>query len=197
MASRGFGSKMSAWAPITNPDGSENSHGYFYPWPDGWTSLPVQLEGLDGAVSFEDPDSPTGIQWHIIKGSPAWVRWLSVYQGGAPVREPIARGGRVSVTPGIVTGSGPTVATEQRAADASGEGEPVPDYANDPDLGVVPIGVPTDQSTFAKVWNAPARYLAKLLPPGSVPEGIALGLTVTPWILWGLVAWWAWRKFRR
>lgn len=196
---------MSAWTPITNPaipnpDGSENSHGYFYPWPQGWPVLPVQLEGLDGAVPFEAHDSPTGMLWFIIKGSPAWRRWLELYgftQPTSPPRSPIVRGGTFSVNSGIVTGEGPTVATDQRAADASGEGDPVPEYANDPDLGVVPIGVPTDQSTFAKVWNAPARYLAKLLPAGSVPEGIALGLTVTPWILWGLVAWWLWRKFKR
>jgi hypothetical protein len=188
---------MSAWTPITNPDGSESTHGYFYPWPQGWASLPVQLEGLDGAVSFEDPDSPTGIQWFIIKGSPAWRRWLGLYQAGAPGREPIVRGQPISVMPGIVRGSPPTVATEERSAEATGEGDPVTEYTNDPSLGVVPIGVPTDQTFARKVWNAPALALSKLLPAGAIPEGIALGLTVVPFILWGLVAWWVWRKFKR
>lgn len=187
---------MSAWTPITNPDGSESTHGYFYPWPEGWASLPGQLEGLDGAVSFEDPDSPTGLRWHIIKGSPAWLRWLGLYQPGAPGREPIVRGGRVSITPGIVTGSGPTIATEQR--EQTGEGDPMPvEYTNDPDLGVVPIGQPTDQTALRKIWNAPALALSKLLPAGAIPEGIALGLTFVPFLLWGFAAWLLWKKFKR
>lgn len=186
---------MSAWTPyIPNPDGSESSHGYLYPFPEGWVSLPPMLEGQDGTVRFEDPTSPTGERWHIYKGSGAWRVWVAQYRPG---RAPVVRGGSVSVSPGLVRSQPPTLTQDGASPALTGEGDAVTEYTNDPALGVVPIGQPTDQTFARKVWNAPALALSKLLPSGAIPEGIALGLTVVPFVLWGFVAWWLWKKFKR
>lgn len=186
---------MSAWTPyIPNPDGSESSHGYLYPFPEGWVSLPPILEGQEGTVRFEDPTSPTGGRWHIYKGSRAWRVWVAQYRpGGAPV----VRGGTVSVTPGIVRGQGPTIAQEVASPASSGEGDPVPEFTNDPKLGVVPIGSPTNQSGLAQAWAAPARLASRLLPVGPVPESVAIGMTALPWLVWGAAAWWIFRRLSR
>lgn len=187
---------MSAWTPyIPNPDGTENSHGYYYPWPSGWPSLPPILRGLEGTYAFEDPESETGQKWYIIKGSPAFRRWANQFRPSSPA---IVRGQPIRITPGILNVT-PTTSVQPADEAPTGEGDPVSDiqYANDPDLGVVPIGVPTDQTLLRRVWNAPARAAAKLLPPGSVSESVALGMTVMPWLIWGALAWWIWRKVRR
>lgn len=178
---------MSAWNPIANPDGSTNTHGYFYPWPNGWPTLPASIHGLPGAVSFEDQTSPTGIEWFVIKGTPAYNAVIRSQSPPAPKRP-------VPVSPGAIA-STPT--QSDRADDQTGEGDPVTEYTNDPALGVVPIGVPTDQTFVRRLWNAPSRAVAKLLPPGSVSETVALGMSIMPWVIWGVVAVWLWRRFRR
>lgn len=192
---------MSAWTPVANPDGSTNTHGYFYPWPNGWPTLPESIAQLPGSVSFEDETSPTGVEWFVIKGSPAYNAWVlgqtsPISRGLEIVR---ARDGSraISVSPGTVVPVVKPTTTTTGTDTQSGEGDPVPEYTNDPALGVVPIGVPTDQTFLRKLWNAPARAVAKVLPPGSVSEGVALGLTVMPWLIWGAVAFWIWRRVRR
>jgi hypothetical protein len=186
---------MSAWQPyLPNPDGTPSDHGYLWPWPSGWDTLPPILDGLDGTVRFEDPTSPTGFTWHLYKGSPAWNAWLGQYRPG---RVPIVRGGSVSVTPGIVRAQGPTLALDEAFPSVTGEGDPVPEWTNDPKLGVVPIGIPTNQSGLAQAWAAPARLASRLLPVGPVPESVAMGFTALPWLVWGFVAWWVFRRFAR
>lgn len=75
--------------------------------------------------------------------------------------------------------------------------DPMPkEYANDPDAGVVPVGEPVDNCMTCRLWNFPARLVAKLLPAGPVSAPVAVGMQWLPWVFWGGIAWWIWRKAR-
>lgn len=191
---------MTSWSAILNPDGSSSDHGYLYPHPVGWDELPAPLRGLEGSVRFEDPDSPTGERWHIYKGSSAWNAWVNQYAPGRrmparPSLPGLGTGRRISVNPGSVVVPSRSITVDDDAE--TGKDDPVTEYTNDPHLGVVPVGIPTNQTLMRRVWNAPARAAAKVLPAGSVSEGVALTMMIMPWVIWGAIAWWIWKKVVR
>lgn len=71
------------------------------------------------------------------------------------------------------------------------------EYANDPALGVVPVGQVTDQDTASTVWRMPARLVAKVLPVGPVDPAVGRMMEWLPWAVWGLLAWVIWKRTRR
>ena len=178
-------------------DTIDQSHGYLYPWPNGWYYAPAGLEGVDGLQEMASDTSPTGSEWFVIKGSPAWEMLMNPTrrEGSAPFRAAGGRGGSISLMPGSISGTTPISVGSSDAP--SGQGEPVSEYTNDPALGVVPIGVPTDQSMVARAWTAPRRLVSRLLPVGPVSGLVGQSLEMLPWAVWGLIGWWIWRRIRR
>ncbi len=190
--------------PTANPDGSPLMPGAAYPSPHGWPALPDGVAGLDGARCYGSDKHATGDACYIDVGSIAWRRWLALSTPkkviGAGARSD--RGGVASVLDVfLIPDEVPALSSEADAVRAvTGMSDPTPamptEYANDPVAGVVPVGEPIDNCTTCRLWNFPARMVAKLLPAGPVSEPVAMGLRWLPLAFWGGIAWWIWRKAR-
>ncbi len=172
--------------------------GFWFP-EGGMESHPFGGQTVEGVQAWPEPDGT--LRWYVQVGTLAWDRWQ--LRGGvdpvgprAPKVVGLGRENNVLVGPWH---SAPSISVQSGSVE-TGEGDPVikpPEFANDPDLGIVPVGTPTDQSMAARIWNAPARLVARLLPAGEVSSTVATAVNLTPWLLWLLVAWWIWRKVRR
>lgn len=178
------------------------SEGAFFPAPYGWPKLPDGLNGLPGSKCFGSFDE--GQACYVTVGSAAWRRWLAMQEpkkrvilgGSRQDRDSVASVLDVSVLPK----ERPDLSID---ADPVGavtgmlDPDPMPkEYANDPDAGVVPVGEPVDNCMTCRLWNFPARLVAKLLPAGPVSAPVAVGMQWLPWVFWGGIAWWIWRKAR-
>lgn len=181
---------------ITNQDGTLPMDGAAFPSPDGWERLPTGLAGLDGVEVYGSSKNATGEAWYVVVGSAAWRAFVA----GQSPKVPVSGRGSTAGAEISVGIRPPTVefATVPTLADApTGEGDSVTEYTNDPDLGVVRVGVPTDQSALAKVWSWPSRLGSKALPNGPVAPWQAGILALLPFGLWGLLAWWLYRRMTR
>lgn len=181
---------------ITNQDGTLPLEGAAFPSPDGWGTLPPGLAGLPGVESYGSSKNATGEAWYIVVGSPAWRVYLAGMNPRPPVQGRGATRGQdvsVSIRPATVEFS-----TVPATAAPTGEGDPVAtEWTNDPALGVVPVGEATDQSAVAKLWTWPSRLASKVLPAGPVASWQAGLLALLPFGLWGLLAWWLYRRLKR
>jgi hypothetical protein len=175
-----------------------------FPGPYGWPKLPPGLVGLPGSKCFGSFDQSTGQSCYVTVGSVAWRRWLDIQakkqriigRGARADRDPVASVLDVSVMPSE---------SPERSMDADAirsvtgmlDPDPMPkEYANDPVAGVVTVGEPVDNCTTCRLWNFPARLVAKLLPAGPVSAPVAVGMQWLPWVFWGGLGWWIWRKAR-
>lgn len=189
-------------AIIRNQDDTLPTEGSLYPSPDGWEFLPPGLDGLDGVVVYGSEKYDSGEAWFLVTGSPAWVRYVAGVAPKAPVQgRGSTRGGDVSISvrPGVVESSPVSSAVSLAVSTeaASGSGDPMPEFTNDPSLGVVPVGQATDQSTASKFFRWPSRLVSKALPVGPVAAWQAMVLALLPFGVWGLVGWWVYRRFKR
>lgn len=188
--------------PTAQPDGTPLLKGATYPSPHGWPELPAGLVGVEGANCYGSIKHATGEACFLDIGSLAWRRWLSM---GAPkaISGTGARSGRGYVASVLdrvlIPDEVPAMSADADSVRAvTGMSDPTPlmptEYANDPVAGVVPVGEPIDNCTTCRLWNFPARMVAKLLPAGPVSEPVAMGLRWLPLAFWGGIAWWIWRK---
>lgn len=165
--------------------------GTWYP-EGGLPSHPFSGAVVEGVFGWPGDDGR--YRWYISVGSEAWNRFQN-----RPQKQPVVGVGRETNLLAGPWQSEPQISVEAGRVE-TGEGDPVtnlPQYANDPDLGVVPVGTPTNQSTLSRIWNTPARLLARMLPAGEVNPTVAAAVNLTPWLIWVLLAWWLWRKIKR
>lgn len=144
--------------------------GAWYP-PGGWRSLPGWVAPFSAGVQVWDG------RWYVEAYSPAW----DSYRAGP------------SASTAKPTTSTPVGTTESSAA-SSAPDDMATEYANDPALGVVPVGEVIDASAGAQVWRLPARLVARILPSGPVAPWIASVLDALPWAVWGLLAYVVWKR---
>jgi hypothetical protein len=187
-------------AIIRNQDDSLPVDGDLYPSPEGWEFLPPGLEGLDGVEVYGSEKWASGEAWFVVRGSPAWVIYVA---GLAPKRQgmgsPRGKDVSISIRPGEVDAFpvSSAVSGQGNIQAPTGEGDPMPEFTNDPSLGVVPVGQATDQSTAARFFRWPSRLFSKALPVGPVASWQAVLLAVLPFGVWGLLGWWLYRRFKR
>lgn len=181
---------------IINPDGTPIVEGAAFPSPHGWPFPPPGLVGLEGLNVYGSDVHANGEAWFIDIGSPAWRAYVARVNPKDPVSGRGSTSGAevsVSVRPATVD----WLSTLASDAAESGEGDPVTEYTNDPSLGVVKVGEPTNQNAVARFWSWPSRLASRALPAGPVAPWQAGLLAVLPFGLWGLLAWWLYRRMKR
>ena len=178
------------------------SEGAEFPGPYGWPKLPPGLVGLPGSKCFGKFDTSTGQACYVTVGSVAWSRWLDMQ---APKQRIIGRGARADRDPvasvldvSVMPSERPELSIDADPVGAvTGMLDPMPkEYANDPKSGVVPVGEPVDNCMTCRAWNFPSRMASKLFPAGPVSESVAVVMRWLPWVFWGGLGWWLWRKAR-
>ena len=169
------------------------TNGMWYP-QGGWAVSPVPI----GTVGVEQwPDWDGSMRYYVQVGTPAWD-----YYQNQEFRRPdsdfnFVPRSEVNILPGPWAGE--SSVSVDPATWTTGKAPPpaVTEFVNDPSLGVVPVGVPTDQGPIAQIVNLPAGWVSKLLGPGSVNATTAQAVRATPIVFWGLLAWCLYRRFNR
>lgn len=149
--------------------------GEWYP-KGGWASLPAWVNPFSVGVQTWDG------RWYIEAYSPAW----NAYQAGPP-----------APSKGSSTTTSAPVGRPEASSASSAPDDMATEYANDPALGVVPVGEVIDASAGAQVWRLPARLVARILPSGPVAPWIASVLDALPWAVWGLLAYVVWKRSKK
>ncbi len=171
-------------------------NGFWFP-EGGMAAHPFGGQLVEGVQAW--PTNDGALRWYVQVGTPAWDRWQAqsvvIQPVGPRIPKIVGLGRETNVLVGPWQGS--QIVEADPVELETGEGDPVNQYANDPDLGVVPVGVPTNQGTLARIWSTPARLVARLLPTGAVSPAVATAVNLTPWALWLLLVWWLWRKAKK
>ena len=161
------------------------SYGILFP-EGGWNKspVPVSTPGVQRWIGFDGEN-----RYYLTVGSEAWDLYLRTRPVGF-------RGRDVNVLPGPWQGE-TSVSVDPASVQTDEPEEPMAEFTNDPSLGVVPVGEPTNQSAAAVAFNLPAKIAARLLSSGKVSKGTATAVGLVPWVFWGGLAWWIWRKATR
>ena len=138
--------------------------------------------------------------WRMVVGSPAWSDMYGQPEQPGWEIDPDTRRpwdapkGSLDLPRSVEDA---TAETSETAVSDDGQDAMTTEYANDPDLGVVPVGQVTDQDAASTAWRLPARLVAKVLPVGPVDPAVGRIMGWLPWAVWGLVGWWVWKRTNR
>ena len=149
----------------------------------GWkqSPVPVSTPGVTRWIGFDGEN-----RYFLTVGSEAWDLYLRTRPVGF-------RGRDVNVLPGPWQGE-TSVSVSPADVQTDETQEPVSEFVNDPSLGVVPVGEPTDQDAAGAAFKLPSRIAARLLPAGEVSRGTATAFGLLPWVFWGGLLWWIYRR---
>lgn len=136
--------------------------------------------------------------WRMVIGSPAWSDFYGWPEESGWETNPDTGTSWDDAKPVTVPKAvGPAAPASEAGVSSAMEDGMATEYTNDPKLGVVPVGQPTNQDAAGTVWRMPSRLVAKLMPVGPVASWVGTVFDALPWIVWGLLAWVAWKRTKR
>lgn len=208
MANQWQGLTPATWlAKYRPPADADRVMPYGAQWPadpGAFTSPPVDSK-LSGVVSW--PDGKGGTSWWVLAGTEAWSTYLSlvdkaekIIAASAPAAKPAPtpmaddnENTNYVAAPGSAMNTGPA---NIFAANTGNQASVANTFTNSPTDGVTPIGVPVDNCTLCRIWKWPAWLASKALPPGEVSPVVGNLLRFLPFLFWGGLAWWIYKRKR-